>query len=1358
MRLLTAIILTSVVIVGIFLPQQAVSKPLIENTGDRESEYDFRCTDDAVPDMSGRYPGIEGKPVDLFSGAEAFTRLDLSIGSLYPIVITRRYDSRSEYDSPLGHGWAGNYDRRIYTYADGSVTLRKECGWKKRFLWSAPTGTYSAPIGESGTLVRNDDGGFTFTYKNGGKDFYDNRGRLSGRTDTNGNGVIVSYVSDERSPLTGLLLYNLDPSNPLYEVAYDYRVKSIEEKNAFGQPTGAKVEYDYDTATGRLTDIRDSASRSVTYNHDAFGNLNQVFGPNGTSVYQYEDSRFKSKITSIDQGQGVYLNTYDASGRVSRQEHGSGTIDFEYTMPGKETKVTTTIKNNGGSDLVRTRTVRFDTLGQVAVSTDTFGTTVKYTRDSGMNIVQEEFYEKGTVSEYQATPTGTRVTMCDKYLNCKTRYIEQNVYKQKPVLELKSTATYAYDTKNNMLSKTTAQGTALERTVSYTYDPVFNVVTSETVSSVVDPSQNRVKAYAYDQTKGNLLSLTESGLQGDGTTYTYETNYTYDVNGKVTSIDGPLPGDTDKISFNYDTDKGYLLSITQPLIGDTIFADHDPFGNPRTVTGPNGNITHYTYDTNGSVLTVQVGNENATQYAYSNSGCPTCGSEIKIDSITLPEGNTIGYTYNAMGQLSAIKDSQNNSINYTYDSEGNKLAEEIKDSSGTLQKTLSYQYDELNRLKTITNPDGGYAQYSYDVKGNKSSVRNPNGGTTNYTYDEMNRLTVAGQSGGTINTSYGYNANSNLTSVKDANNNTTTYRYNDKGRVYQVISPDTGTTTYQYEPAGNMTSKTDAKGVTIAYSYDALNRLTMIDFPNDTDITYTYDTCQNGKGRRCQMTDASGTTTYKYSAKGQVVEESKTILGVSGNPYVTGYAYDQDGNITAMTYPSGKVITYTYANDRAVSVLNGAATIAANISYKPFGGMSSIAYANGISGTFHYDNQYRLDTIIAGASGSIMNNTYGFDSNSNITTITPGKAYTYDPLDRLSSASGPWGSLAWNYDGVGNRLSENVSGYTYISGSNKLNTANGLSYGYDSNGNITGEGARTYGYNDNQRLVTVSTAGAVYTYNGNGQRVKKSANGTTTVFHYSLTGQIIAESNSSGTMAAEYVYLNGQPLAKIEGANTYYYHNDHLASPQKMTDSSGTVIWAADYKPFGETTSITGSITNNLRFPGQYYDAETGNHYNYFRDYNPVIGKYIEKDPIGIRRGKNHLYAYVGNNPIRRSDLRGLAAVIVNLGNSPITTSYSSNNGQQVVDVGPNSTSLTSTTDPDTLIFKDGSVVKIPDGSIVIITDSTMLDTFEPDDLNFVSPLAQLVDDTGIFPKLTGPKLIKDPVKEFGPFYPPCKK
>jgi RHS repeat-associated protein len=128
---------------------------------------------------------------------------------------------------------------------------------------------------------------------------------------------------------------------------------------------------------------------------------------------------------------------------------------------------------------------------------------------------------------------------------------------------------------------------------------------------------------------------------------------------------------------------------------------------------------------------------------------------------------------------------------------------------------------------------------------------------------------------------------------------------------------------------------------------------------------------------------------------------------------------------------------------------------------------------------------------------------------------------------------------------------------------------------------------------------------------------------------------------SASTLTREFVTLAGRPLALVEGGETLWVHADHLGTPQKMTDSSGQVVWDALFTPFGEMVSLAGTAENPKRFPGQRYDAETALHYNYFRDYDPSLGRYVQSDPIGLEGGVN-TYGYVNSNPLRYSDSSGL--------------------------------------------------------------------------------------------------------------------
>ena len=522
--------------------------------------------------------GYAGKPISLHSGAESMKRTDLTIGTLFPISIERSYHSKSGYDSPLGYGWAHNYDKRLYTYADGSVIIRKNTGWKRRFVASGQG--FITPAGETGTLVKHADDTYTWTEKDGAKEHYDVKGRLETITDARGNAVVLSYESDSRAPLTGLLPANMNQSSPLV-VAYDYRISMITEISANAVPTGVSVVFQYDSSSGRLVSITDSLGRSVSYTYDSIGNLTSVTTPTAKATYGYTNSSNKHFLTTIDEGDGTYTNTYDTYGRVAKQTHGTGIIDFAYDLPHKKTTITTSIKDSAGTLLnTQTRTVEFDDLGQPIKVTDTLGNVTTYTRDSRTLVTREENWEN----------TGT-VTA--------------------PTLVLKTATDFTYDASGNMLTKTEAQGTDAENTVTYTYEPVYNQVLTRTEKSVVTSSQYKTTTNTYDA-YGSKTSSTESGLLGNGAPFSYTTTYQYDANGQITAIDAPRTDVQDVVTFTYASTSGFLTSMTQSNVGTTTFSDHDGLGNPRVVTDANGNSFTYTYDQAGRVLTAKAPGDTAS--------------------------------------------------------------------------------------------------------------------------------------------------------------------------------------------------------------------------------------------------------------------------------------------------------------------------------------------------------------------------------------------------------------------------------------------------------------------------------------------------------------------------------------------------------------------------------------------------------------------------------------------------------------------------------------------------------------------------------------------------------------------------
>jgi RHS repeat-associated protein len=174
---------------------------------------------------------------------------------------------------------------------------------------------------------------------------------------------------------------------------------------------------------------------------------------------------------------------------------------------------------------------------------------------------------------------------------------------------------------------------------------------------------------------------------------------------------------------------------------------------------------------------------------------------------------------------------------------------------------------------------------------------------------------------------------------------------------------------------------------------------------------------------------------------------------------------------------------------------------------------------------------------------------------------------------------------------------------------------------------------------------------AEYTYNALGQRTTRKVGDQVTIFQYDLDGNLMAEIDAAtGLPLRQHIHVNGEPVAQLttNPANgeitVQYVHADHLGTPTLLTNQSGQVVSDIEATPFGETYIDYAELTYNRRFPGQYKDVETGLHYNYFREYDPSLGRYIQSDPIGLEGGIN-TYAYVDGNPLQNSDPKGLIKV-----------------------------------------------------------------------------------------------------------------
>ena len=816
---------------------------------------------------------------------------------------------------------------------------------------------------------------------------------------------------------------------------------------------------------------------------------------------------------------------------------------------------------------------------------------------------------------------------------------------------------------------TEASGTPLARTISTTWHATFRQPTR-----IVEP--RRTIDFTYD-TSGRPLTRTET----DTTTHSapYSTNgrtrtwtFTWSATGQLLTADGPRADVTDVTTYAY-TASGYLQSITNALGHVTQITSHDGAGRPLVVRDANGIDTTFIYDPRGRLLTrvVATGGTATTTFAYTPTGLAS--------RITLPDASYFDYTYDDAHRLTRVTASNGDRIDYELDADGNRTQETVRSSGGAIARTQSRVFDELSRLIRDVGAASQITAYGYDKNSNLTSATDPLTHATAFAFDALDRLiTVTDAALG--QSQHAYDAQDNQTGFTDAGGVATGFVHDGFGQVIQEASPDSGTVVYERDAAGNIIRRTDGRGVVAQWTYDAIDRPLTRSYPAALaqNVTYRYDepTVTYGIGRSTGWNDVSGSTSLAYDARGNITQSTRVI---GSQFYVTQYTWTLADQPASITYPSGRIVDYTRdglgrvtAVSQRDTIVSLARPVANTITWQPFGPLAGLRHAHaGIDMAWTYDQDGRLGRILAtggaGTPTTFLDLAFTWDNADNITAIADGRvpaqnqSFGYDALDRLTASVGAYGDWNFGYDANGNRTTRARAGgpsesYSTTSGTNRLASVSAgtisRTLGYDGNGAITADsrGAGqdfTYLYDSAGRLIEVQRAGqtwARYALNATGERVAKTIPGTpdrVTHFHYDLQGRLIAESDAAGAVLREYIWLDDLPvMARIDGTE-YAILADHLGTPQRLVDATGNVTWDAVWRPFGEIDSLTTNIVFPLRLPGQYFDAETGLHYNYMRDYDPALGRYIQADPIGLTGGANK-YSYVDGNPIAASDNLGL--------------------------------------------------------------------------------------------------------------------
>jgi RHS repeat-associated protein len=788
--------------------------------------------------------------------------------------------------------------------------------------------------------------------------------------------------------------------------------------------------------------------------------------------------------------------------------------------------------------------------------------------------------------------------------------------------------------KATLLSNMNGQTTAIS-------DPLGNVrnitYNSAMLPQAVVDELGGTSTYQYDG-RGNMIKKTDA--YGKSSTYTYDSNnnttsvknalgqewdYTYNGFYQPLSVKTPLANVT---SLSY-LGNGRLQSMTDPRRKTTTYA-YDGFGNLTSVTPPIGSLT-FSYDSLGFHCTSMTdANGKSKSIAWDNNDRLT-----KVTYTSAAGSPSYTNTYSAFGQV--------------------KFTDELSENT-------SIARDDLGLITSVTDPLGNVTQTKYDADNRPVQITDPLGRTSSTTYDSAGRPVVFTDNSG-FTVVRAYDAVGNVVSFNDSNGSKSTYAFDKNNRVISSTDPLKNVTTMTRDDTGRISSTTNARKQTVILTYDNDGRLTKKEVKltptgNSTTIaSYVFDP----NGNVTSQADAWGTTTYTY---------------------------DDNNQVTSITYPDGKSVT---------------------LAWKPGGQLGSISYPDGLVATYTYDNYNRTQvpsalknnpgtelfgasrttsaiTAIAVSGTGSANFTFSYNGKGQITQLTRSNGthtdYQYDSGGRLTQIahSGVDLTAAYSPDAVGNISSETLSGAgSYMSSQTLASLA--LTYNQggeltnkgtqaclsDADGNLTDLGSKTVQCtydalnkltNMARKVSTKNTDTTTYTYNAAGLRVKTALNGAdNTIFHYLPSGALLFTTDVTTNTMTDNILAAGSLLATYTSGTWLHYYGDRQAHVRLIADNSGKTLVKYDYLPYGQVAAEKLGVNdaaiahNPYTFNGILGVRDEGNGIFFMtnRFYDASAARFLQKDPLGLSVGPN-LYAFGGDNPMTFSDPTGKNPILAVVG------------------------------------------------------------------------------------------------------------